>query len=131
MAQTRTKKSRIGLRARWGRTCAIVLVGADTANRKWINYEIVKAWNDGLGVVGINIHGLKNCDEFTCAQGANPFDFITHGPTKKPLSSIVKCYNPSGAKLRRGRRSENCPRPRKLSSGQHRTANGIAFTLWL
>jgi hypothetical protein len=80
-----------------GRTCVIVLVGANTANRKWINYEIVKAWNDGLGVVGINIHGLKDCDELTCAQGANPFDFITLGTPKKQLSAIVKCYNPAGS----------------------------------
>src|SRR5216684_3356912 len=55
-----------------GRACAIVLVGTNTANRKWINYEIVKAWNDGIGVVGIHIHGLKDCDELTCAQGTNP-----------------------------------------------------------
>lgn len=26
-----------------GRTCAIVLIGNGTANRKWINYEITKA----------------------------------------------------------------------------------------
>jgi hypothetical protein len=80
-----------------GRACAIVLVGTNTANRKWINYEIVKAWNDGIGVVGINIHGLRDCDELTCAQGANPFDFITLGTAKKRLSSTVKCYNPAGS----------------------------------
>lgn len=43
-----------------GRTCTIVLVGASTAKRKWINHEIIKSWTDGLGVVGIRIHGLKN-----------------------------------------------------------------------
>lgn len=79
-----------------GKSCEIVLVGSETANRKWINYEIVKAWNDGLGVVGIYIHGLKNHEGLTSAKGANPFDHITHGPTKKPLSTIVKCYNPGG-----------------------------------
>jgi hypothetical protein len=79
-----------------GRTCTIVLVGANTANRKWINYEIVKSWSDGLGVVGLYIHGLKDRTGLTSSQGSNPFDFITHGPTKKPLSSIVKCYNPAG-----------------------------------
>ena len=26
-----------------GRTCTIVLVGLETANRKWINYEIVQS----------------------------------------------------------------------------------------
>jgi hypothetical protein len=79
-----------------GKTCAVVLVGSGTANRKWINHEIVKAWDDGLGVVGIHIHGLKNFDGETSAQGNNPFDYINHGPTGKKLSAIVKCYNPAG-----------------------------------
>jgi hypothetical protein len=50
-----------------------------------------------MGVVGIHIHGLKNFEQSTSAKGSNPFDFITHGPTQKKLSSIVKCYDPSGA----------------------------------
>lgn len=79
-----------------GKTCLIVLIGSATANRKWINYEIVKAWNDGLGVVGIYIHGLKNSAQLVGAQGANPFDFITHGPSQRALSTLVKSYNPPG-----------------------------------
>ena len=79
-----------------GRTCTIVLVGTSTANRKWINHEIIKSWNEGLGVVGIRIHGLKDRNGNTSAIGQNPFDHITHGPSKKPLSSLVKCYNPAG-----------------------------------
>ena len=31
------------------RTCTIVLVGTKTYDQKWINYEIVKSWNDGKG----------------------------------------------------------------------------------
>jgi hypothetical protein len=79
-----------------GRTCTVVLVGEGTAKRKWINHEIIKSWNDGLGVVGIRIHGLKNRNGEVAAAGENPFDHIIHGPTKKPLSSIVKCYDPAG-----------------------------------
>lgn len=78
------------------RTCAIVLVGSNTANRKWINYEIIKAWDAGLGVVGIYIHGLKNSDGNISEKGNNPFDYITHGSSGNKLSSIVKCYNPQG-----------------------------------
>ena len=37
-----------------GRTCTVVLIGTNTANRKWINYEIIKSWNDGVGIVGIH-----------------------------------------------------------------------------
>ncbi|MCX7876881.1 MAG: TIR domain-containing protein [Melioribacteraceae bacterium] len=82
------------------RSCVIVLVGEETANRPWVKYEIKKAWNDGKGLVGIYIHNLKdprtsNTPPYygKCRQGANPFDqFSLDG---KSLSSIVKCYNPS------------------------------------
>lgn len=80
-----------------GRTCTVVLVGQNTANRKWINHEIVKSWDDGMGVVGIYIHGLRNFEGEISTKGENPFDYITHGGTKKKLSSIVKCYNPAGS----------------------------------
>lgn len=80
-----------------GRTCTIVLVGQGTAKRKWINREIIKSWNDGLGVVGIRIHGLKNRLGETASAGENPFDHIKHGPSQKPLSTLVKCYNPAGS----------------------------------
>jgi hypothetical protein len=78
------------------RSCTVVLVGKDTANRKWINYEIVKSWDAGMGVVGIRIHGLKNQEENIAEQGENPFDYITHGASGNKLSAIVKCYNPAG-----------------------------------
>lgn len=80
-----------------GRSCTVVLVGEGTANRKWINYEIIQSWDAGMGVVGIRIHGIKNLSGETSRMGANPFDYITHGPTKQKLSSIVKCYSPAGA----------------------------------
>jgi len=79
-----------------GRSCTVVLVGANTANRKWINYEIVKSWNDGVGVVGIRIHGLKDSKGKISTKGGNPFGYITYGDAKKKLSTIVKCYNPAG-----------------------------------
>lgn len=81
----------------YGKSCTIVLVGSNTANRKWINHEIVKSWDNGMGVVGIHINGLKNLDGKISTKGKNPFHHITHGVTKKKLSTIVKCYTPAGA----------------------------------
>jgi hypothetical protein len=78
------------------RSCTIVLVGENTANRKWINYEIIESWNAGMGVVGIRIHGLKNQDGYIANLGYNPFNYITYGKDGKKLSDIVKCYNPAG-----------------------------------
>lgn len=79
-----------------GRSCTLVLVGQNTANRKWINHEIVESWNAGMGVVGIRIHGLKNTDGYIAKIGKNPFDYITYGDSGKKLSSVVKCYSPTG-----------------------------------
>jgi hypothetical protein len=79
------------------RSCTVVLVGSKTANRKWINHEIVKSWNNGMGVVGIYIHGIKNSQGYISEKGNNPFDYIPYGDDGKKLSAIVKCYNPSGA----------------------------------
>lgn len=79
------------------RSCTVVLVGSNTANRKWINYEIIKSWDDGKGVVGIHIHGLKDRMGRTSSMGENPFDYIGYGNTGENLSSIVQCYNPQGS----------------------------------
>lgn len=89
--------------ARWidgqmvGKSCTVVLIGSTTANRKWINYEIIRSWNEKMGLVGIHIHGLKNLDGATAAKGANPFGFIKHGASGKMLSEIVRCYDPGGS----------------------------------
>lgn len=80
-----------------GKSCIVVLVGSNTAGRKWINHEIIEGWNEGKGVVGINIHGLKNNDGKVSTKGNNPFDLIGYSDTGKKLSSIVKCYDPAGS----------------------------------
>ncbi len=80
-----------------GRSCTVVLVGSGTANRKWINHEIIKSWDKGMGVVGIRTHGLKDFSGSTSTIGNNPFDYITHGKSGKKLCEIVKCYNPAGS----------------------------------
>jgi hypothetical protein len=75
-----------------GRSCTIVLIGAETASRKWIKYEIEKSWNDGKGVLGIYIHNLKDANGKQSVKGKNPFtDFTVNGAS---LSTIVKAYEP-------------------------------------
>lgn len=77
-----------------GRSCTIVLIGKNTAGRKWIKYEIEKSWNDGKGVVGIYVHNLKNANGEQTSKGNNPFDDFTMKRDGKKLSSIVKVYDP-------------------------------------
>src|SRR5687768_4269930 len=42
------------------KSAVVVLVGAETAARPWIRYEILKAWQDKRGLVGVRIHGLAD-----------------------------------------------------------------------
>jgi hypothetical protein len=79
-----------------GTSCAVVLVGSQTAQRKWVIREIVKAWDKSKGVVGLYIYNLKNESQSTSSMGQNPFESINFGNTGKKLSQIVKLYNPTG-----------------------------------
>ena len=78
-----------------GTSCLVVLVGAHTASRQWVRYEICRAWDEGKGVVGIRIHNLKDQDLDTSYMGENPFSKIAL-QNGKVLSDYVKCYNPTG-----------------------------------
>lgn len=86
--------------ARWiseqmsGKSCTILLIGAATAGRKWINHEIVRTWDDKKGIFGIYIHNLLDRDQKRSVKGSNPFDNVTLGGTSTRLSSIVKAYDP-------------------------------------
>lgn len=76
----------------YGKSCVIVLIGSETAGRRWINYEIEKAWYEKKGVVGIYIHNLKDSFGKQTFKGRNPFEDVTiHGLFK--LSRIVKAYD--------------------------------------
>lgn len=77
-----------------GKSCAIVLIGSATAGRKWINYEIERAWSDGKGLVGVYIHNLKDRLGSQASRGRNPFDGFTLNNGATPLSSVVKAYEP-------------------------------------
>lgn len=76
------------------RTCAIILAGSNTADRKWINHEIVEAWNKGLGVLVIFIHNITDVLGNQCSKGTNPLYYVTHGKTGKRLSTIANAYDP-------------------------------------
>lgn len=77
-----------------GKSCEVVLIGSATAGRKWIKYEIEKAWNDGKGVLGVYIHNLKDRSGNQSLKGRNPFDDFSMNRDGQALSSIVKTYDP-------------------------------------
>jgi hypothetical protein len=78
--------------------CVIVLIGAETASRRWVKHEIKRAWERGKGLIGVHIHNLKCPRNGIGARGVNPFEQFTVGERdgqKRRLSELVTVHNPS------------------------------------
>ena len=75
------------------RSCLVVLIGQNTSGRKWITYEIEKAYKLGKGIVGIYIHGLEGKDGKQASKGSNPF-YQIYTKDGKRLSDFVTDYAP-------------------------------------
>ncbi|MDZ3744528.1 TIR domain-containing protein [Pseudoglutamicibacter cumminsii] len=67
----------------------VVLIGTETASRKWVQYEIERAWDLKKPLLGIRIHGLKDSNGYTAFPGQDPF--------KKLGYPQIPVYDPSGS----------------------------------
>lgn len=56
-----------------GTSVTVVLIGSDTAGKKWIDFEIKESHQKGNGMLGIYIHKVKDSKGNTTTKGANPF----------------------------------------------------------
>lgn len=74
------------------RSCLVVLIGKTTSTRKWVKYEIQKAYELNKGIVGIYIHKLKDENGKQSSKGSNPF-FSVLTNDGKSLSGYVKCFD--------------------------------------
>jgi hypothetical protein len=79
-----------------GKSAVVVLVGRETSTRPWVLYEIQKAWNDKIPLLGISIHGLKDLAGKSDLAGTNPFSLVKDS-LGRPLSSTIPLFTPSGA----------------------------------
>jgi len=57
----------------------VVLIGAKSAGRKYINYEIEESIKRGNGILGIHIHNIKNKDGETDSKGDVPAKLTNGG----------------------------------------------------
>lgn len=57
-----------------GTSTTVVLIGSETAGRKYINYEIEQSSKRGNGMLGIYIHNVRTQNQETDPKGKNPFD---------------------------------------------------------
>lgn len=73
-------------------SCVIVLIGSETAHRRWVSYEIKKAWADRKGVLGIYVHNLVGTRHKQAPMGEDPFEGIVING--RHVSEVIKVYNP-------------------------------------
>lgn len=59
-----------------GTSVTVVLIGKDTSNREYVQYELQKSFLRGNGLLGIYIHQLKDRNGNTSAKGSNTFGEI-------------------------------------------------------
>jgi hypothetical protein len=55
-----------------GTSVTVVLIGAQTSERKYVGYEIKKSHEKGNGIFGIYIHNMKDSNGNRDTKGANP-----------------------------------------------------------
>ncbi len=78
----------------------VVFIGNQTANRKYINYEIQKSIDRGNGIVGIQIHHLKDKNLKADDQGTTPklltdngykvYKYVDHDTLAKRIEEAAK-----------------------------------------
>jgi hypothetical protein len=74
----------------------VVLIGAETAHRTYVRYEITKSYEKGNGLLGVYIHNLKDPDGKNDTKGSNPFDFVDlydENGKRVILSSLFPTYD--------------------------------------
>jgi MTH538 TIR-like domain (DUF1863) len=70
----------------------VVLIGAETADRDWVDHEIRRSWERGNALVGLRVHKMKNDEGKTDLPGPNPLDAICL-ENGTPLSAVSKTYD--------------------------------------
>lgn len=78
-----------------GTSVTVVLIGAETSTRKYVDYEIERSHERGNGMLGIYIHNMRDEDRRIDIKGANPFDirWATIDGRQVPFSRLYRTYD--------------------------------------
>lgn len=73
----------------------VVLIGSDTSNRPYVQYELQKSYARGNGMLGIYIHKVKDRNGNTSSKGDNMFGEIGKDSSGNSVyfSSAYPCYD--------------------------------------
>ena len=73
-----------------GSTVLCVLIGNETFKRRWVDYEILKAAELGMGIFGIRIHQLAAGKAGQDAAGRIPFNYLGYSESGQELQPMIK-----------------------------------------
>ena len=78
-----------------GTSVLILCIGTETYNRRWVKHEIVKASDEGRGILGIYLNKMKDFNGNTIGKGHNPLKdfFIEEDGKDILLSNIFNTYS--------------------------------------
>jgi hypothetical protein len=62
-----------------GTTVTVVLIGSQTASRRYVAYELERSRARGNGLLGVYVHGIKDQNGNTTAMGQAPAALIAAG----------------------------------------------------
>jgi hypothetical protein len=78
-----------------GRSCTVVLIGAESAQRPAIHYEIKRSWELRLGLLGVHVHALRDAKGAQATKGPSPFD--ARESALGADAALVRVYDPPEA----------------------------------
>jgi hypothetical protein len=73
-----------------GSSVLCVLIGNQTYTRRWVDYEILKSVELGMGVFGVRVHGLRCPRTGVDAAGPSPFEFLGYGTKDGKMNPMIK-----------------------------------------
>jgi hypothetical protein len=73
-----------------GSSVLCVLIGKETYTRRWVDYEILKAVEYGMGIFGIRIHQLKDPKLGADTAGSSPFQFLGYGARDGKMVPMIQ-----------------------------------------
>lgn len=79
------------------KVAVVVLIGAETASREFVQYEIKRAWTLKKPMLGIRIHALQNSAKQTSRPGANPFAQFGFSDSRRTYADYIPVFDPTGS----------------------------------
>lgn len=74
-----------------GCSVTAVLFGKETYSRDWVKYEIEQSYKNNMGILAIDIHGVRDPLHGTDSQGRNPLDHWSINGNS--FTSIYRTYD--------------------------------------